>query len=125
MKTKWIGKAEVISVAEDLRLTPISDDRIDEILEEYDNYCKMYPEDNWQIIIEMMLYDIIKPWHEAIKAMRERKKVTHMYFTPEEWATLENGQILLEDGVRCSPAEFWRDRQAVYFDNDWSIFKEE
>ena len=61
MKTKWIGKAEVISVAEDLRLTPISDDRIDEILEEYDNYSKMYPEDNWQIIIEMMLYDIIKP----------------------------------------------------------------
>jgi hypothetical protein len=61
---------------------------------------------------------------EAIKAMREGKKVTHMYFDPKEWATLENGQILLEDGVKCSPAQFWQDRLTPMFDNDWSIFKE-
>lgn len=60
---------------------------------------------------------------EAIKVMREGKKVTHKYFSPEEWATQDNGQILLEDGVRCSPAEFWKYRQSPIFDNDWEIFK--
>jgi hypothetical protein len=59
---------------------------------------------------------------EAIKAMREGKKVTHKYFSPEEWATQENGQIVLEDGVRCEPFEFWRWRQMSIFDNDWKIF---
>jgi hypothetical protein len=61
---------------------------------------------------------------EAIKAMREGKKVTHRYFTPEEWATQEKGEILLEDGVRCSPAEFWRDRTTQWFDDGWELFKE-
>jgi hypothetical protein len=60
---------------------------------------------------------------EAITAMREGKKVTHKYFSPDEWATQENGQILLEDGVRCSPDEFWKYRQETYFDNDWSIWE--
>ena len=32
MKTKWLCKEDVLSVAEDLRMTPITDDRIDEIL---------------------------------------------------------------------------------------------
>jgi hypothetical protein len=59
---------------------------------------------------------------EAIKAMREGKKVTHKYFSPEEWATQENGKILLEDGVRCSPYEFWKWRQDAEFDVDWEIF---
>ena len=60
---------------------------------------------------------------EAIAAMREGKKVTHKYFTPEEWVTQENGQLLLEDGVRCPPAEFWRWRQDPSFDNDWEIWE--
>jgi hypothetical protein len=61
---------------------------------------------------------------EAIKAMREGKKVTHEYFTPEEWATQEHGLILLEDGVRCSPAEFWKWRQAKEFNEGWNLWKE-
>lgn len=59
---------------------------------------------------------------EAIKAMREGKKVTHKYFSPEEWATLDNGEILLEDGVRCSPSEFWKYRRDPMFDDGWSLF---
>lgn len=59
---------------------------------------------------------------EAIKAMREGKKVTHKYFSPEEWATLDNSEILLEDGVRCSPAEFWKYRRDPMFDDGWSLF---
>jgi len=60
---------------------------------------------------------------EAIKAMREGKKVTHKYFTREEWATQDHGLILLEDGVVCSPAEFWRDRANELFATDWSIWE--
>lgn len=61
---------------------------------------------------------------EAITAMREGKKVTHEYFTSDEWATQEHGLILLEDGVVCSPMEFWKDRQSKMFDDGWSIFIE-
>lgn len=53
---------------------------------------------------------------EAIKAMQKGQKVTHRYFTPNEWMTIENGQIVLEDGVRCSPYEFWRWRT----DESWN-----
>jgi hypothetical protein len=60
---------------------------------------------------------------EAIKAMREGKKVTHKYFSPDEWATLDNGKILLEDGVRCSPQEFWSYRMTELFNDSWEIFK--
>ena len=59
---------------------------------------------------------------EAITAMREGKKVTHKYFSREEWATQDNGEILLEDGVRCTPAEFWRDRMSEIFKDGWEIF---
>jgi hypothetical protein len=61
---------------------------------------------------------------EAIQAMKEGKKVTHRYFSLNEWATMENDQIVLEDGVKCSPAEFWRWRTNPTFDNDWSIYIE-
>ena len=61
---------------------------------------------------------------EAIQAMKEGKKVTHYHFTPEEWTTMEDGMVVLEDGVRCEPAEFWRWKTAPDFDNDWSIYTE-
>lgn len=61
---------------------------------------------------------------EAITAMREGKKVTHDYFTPDEWATQEHGLILLEDGVKCAPSAFWHDRQSKMFDDGWAIFVE-
>ena len=61
---------------------------------------------------------------DAKQAMREGKKVTHKYFSPGEWATMENGMVILEDGVRCSSQEFWHWRQQSFFDNDWSLYKE-
>ena len=36
---------------------------------------------------------------EAIQAMKEGKKVTHRFFSSDEWMTIENGFLLLEDGV--------------------------
>ena len=61
---------------------------------------------------------------EAIRAMLEGKKVTHTYFTSDEWATQENGLIVLEDGVKCQPFEFWRDRTSPIFNDGWLIFVE-
>lgn len=60
---------------------------------------------------------------EALQAMREGNKVTHKYFTDDEWVkSNQDGTILiLEDGVECSPAEFWRWRTDEYWNNDWSI----
>lgn len=47
---------------------------------------------------------------EAMEAMLQGKKVRHRYFSDEEYMTIENGKILLEDGVKCSYEEFWKYR---------------
>ena len=60
---------------------------------------------------------------DAIQEMKEGKKVTHQYFTDDEWATMENGKIVLEDGVRCDPDEFWRWRLGSGFDDGWELFE--
>lgn len=52
---------------------------------------------------------------EAIQAMREGKKITHRWFTDNEWMTMEGRKIVLEDGVRCDPYEFWNAR----FQDGW------
>jgi hypothetical protein len=62
---------------------------------------------------------------EALEAMLDGHKVTHQYFTPEEWATMnDKGMVVLEDGVVCSAAEFWRNRSNDCFDKGWSYFPE-
>ncbi|MBK7362689.1 MAG: hypothetical protein IPJ01_10375 [Micavibrio sp.] len=61
---------------------------------------------------------------QAIQAMLEGKKVTHLYFSNDEWVTMVNGQIVLEDGVKCSPLEFWRWRTDEMWETDWSIYEE-
>lgn len=61
---------------------------------------------------------------EAIKAMREGKKVTHMYFDPNEWVTeTSTGRYQFEDGVICSPFEFWRYRIGKEWENDWKLYE--
>ncbi len=60
---------------------------------------------------------------EAIEVMKQGIKVTHKYFTKEEWVTIgKNGKMILEDGVECSPHEFWQWRKDSYWGNDWSLF---
>ena len=61
---------------------------------------------------------------QAVEMMKAGKKMTHEGFTPDEWVTMENGKILLEDGVRCHPSEFWRWRTEDYWDKGWSVFIE-
>ena len=63
---------------------------------------------------------------EAIKAMLSGKKVTHNYFSDDEWMMLNNGdenEYLFEDGVIISATEFWKIRSAIEWLTDWEIFK--
>jgi len=63
---------------------------------------------------------------EAIEQMKAGQKLTHRYFTDNEWVTSnENGTILtLEDGVRFSNYEFWAWRTDESWDSDWEIWKD-
>jgi hypothetical protein len=58
----------------------------------------------------------------AIQAMKDGAKVTHRYFSRDEWMRMEGDTIILEDGVKCSSAEFWKDRLDEFWEDDWSIF---
>lgn len=58
---------------------------------------------------------------EAIQAMREGKKVTHQFFSPDEWMTMREGQIVLEDGVVCSPGDFWIYRRGSEWDDGYEL----
>jgi len=57
---------------------------------------------------------------EAISAMMQGKKMTHCYFSYDEWVTIRGGHFVFEDGVQCSPALFWHDRTIPGWLNGWS-----
>jgi hypothetical protein len=60
---------------------------------------------------------------EAIEAMKSGAKVTHRYFSPDEWITMKgNLTIIMEDGVSLSTVEFWKYRTGEDFETDWSIW---
>lgn len=59
---------------------------------------------------------------EAIQAMQKGYKVTHRYFFPGEWMTMRMGMIILEDGVVCTPQEFWRWRTNPVWDDGYRLF---
>jgi len=62
---------------------------------------------------------------EAAQALIKGKKLTHRYFTPDEWVKGNgDGTYLLEDGYTCTAAEFWKFRQQEFFNDGWKIFKE-
>lgn len=61
---------------------------------------------------------------QAIHALHEGKKLTHMYFTEDEWVTDSGGGYEFEDGCKCTFNEFWQDRSDSGWDNDWSIWDE-
>lgn len=61
---------------------------------------------------------------EAIEAMKSGKRVTHEWFTANEWMTMNiDGKIELEDGVKCHPNEFWRWRTDSSWGNGYSLFE--
>jgi hypothetical protein len=62
---------------------------------------------------------------EAKHAIEAGKKVTHEYFTAEEWVSYyDNHVYIMEDGVMVHEVLFWADRQAVFFDDGWEIWQD-
>lgn len=61
---------------------------------------------------------------EAIEAMKQGNKLTHTYFTDEEWVKSDQRGIvyILEDGVECSSYEFWRCRTDESYNEGLEIF---
>lgn len=61
---------------------------------------------------------------EAIEAMKQGKRVTHICFTPNEYI-IENSykNFEFEDGCICSNDMFWMYRKEDIWLTGWSIWK--
>lgn len=59
---------------------------------------------------------------EAIRAMQQGKLVTHKYFSPEEYITMQDGMIVTEEGYKCEPDEFWKWRTDSVWLDDWDYY---
>lgn len=61
--------------------------------------------------------------NQAIAAMLSGSKVTHSYFSSDEWITMEgNLTIITEEGYSISVDEFWKYRQGEAWESGWSIW---
>ncbi|WP_199438443.1 hypothetical protein [Vibrio owensii] len=58
---------------------------------------------------------------EAIDALKLGKTIRHKYFPPGETIRGEGSWYLFEDGTRCMPPVYWRDRQGEAYNEGWSI----
>ena len=54
---------------------------------------------------------------KAIEAMKDGKKVSHRWFSPDEWMIDKDGMFEFEDGCRCGYKEFFSDRD----DSSWLV----
>jgi len=59
---------------------------------------------------------------EAIMAMEKGKKVTHEYFSPNEWMTIGGRGYVFEDGCTCEENEFWRLRTGGGWECGWKLY---
>lgn len=60
---------------------------------------------------------------EAIVAMEAGHKVTHQYFTKDEFIRMKNGKLITEEGYEFEPWKFWMYRNYKVWETDWSIYK--
>lgn len=59
---------------------------------------------------------------EAMTFMRNGGKVTHRFFSPDEWM-IESGYLYeFEDGCMCEFSEFWSFRKDASWDDGWSEY---
>jgi len=62
---------------------------------------------------------------EAAQALKEKKKLTHRLFNPDEWIMGSlYGYYLDEDGVQCTAAHFWKWKQSEEYNDGWELYKE-
>ena len=59
---------------------------------------------------------------DAIVWMKRGAKMEHQFFSTGEWMTYDtNGMIRLEDGVVCTPEEFWKWRKDAIYNDHWDF----
>jgi hypothetical protein len=57
---------------------------------------------------------------EMMQAVKDGAKVTHPYFSPDEWmAKGSGGGVVFEDGVKCSWGKYWLYRQGIGMESNW------
>jgi hypothetical protein len=62
---------------------------------------------------------------EAIYEMEQGRKVTHIYFTRDEWVIInDKGLFEFEDGVSMQRWLFWAHRKDEPWQEGWSLFEE-
>ena len=57
---------------------------------------------------------------EAYIAMKAGNKITHMYFSPDEYLYIKHGVMYSEEGYNFEKG--WKDRSEECFKNDWRIY---
>lgn len=60
---------------------------------------------------------------DAILLMIKGTKITHRYFSENEWMVIEDDLIILEDWVQCTPHDFWEYRQSESWDDGYSVYE--
>lgn len=60
---------------------------------------------------------------EAKELAQKGIKVTHTYFTDEEYMTMRGNQIIFEDGCKVFFAEWTKDKD--YLNEGWGLFSAE
>jgi hypothetical protein len=62
---------------------------------------------------------------EAVEAIEAGEKVSHRFFTDEEYITKgKDGCYVFENGYEFLPFVFWSDRNTEEWGDGWAIFQE-
>lgn len=60
---------------------------------------------------------------EALVALKQGKKITHVFFTSDEWMMQRlDGRYEFEDGNICDPTDFWTYRRHESWNKNWNLF---
>ncbi len=60
---------------------------------------------------------------EAKEELNNGEKISHLYFTDDEWIVKKDGKIVDEKGYFLDEFEFWFYRTHPNFDTNWFIIK--
>lgn len=60
---------------------------------------------------------------DAIEWMQLGARCEHTILGTGEWITINEGFYILEDGLRLTPEEFWRDKQDPIWNTKWEFAK--
>ena len=114
--TKLIEAEDVEEVAKRLKMK-ISGERVFEILQEYDDYRKQFPNDNWSEIVEQMLYNFQPkiPTAEEIAEFKRYWGQTHKEICDALGYDEDCSEILIDD-------YFWIEADGMWYNKSASIF---